>query len=621
MIGALLSSAGAWVGLAWRQQRVRFYRERAETAEALRESQALYHSLVTQLPIGIFQKDAQGRYALVNPGFCQVKGMRAEDFLGKTPSEVARSEAAKKDPAGLAIKHAAAGEDHHQRIMQTGRSIEVEEEYLLANGTRRCLQVLKLPVLDSDGKVIGTQGVQFDITERKRAEADLLKTNRALQLISLFNQELVRITDEQALLQAACDLAVQKGGYRLAWVGFAQPDEAKSVRPVAHSGFDDGYLDALNITWSDTERGRGPAGTAIRTGQPVIARNLLTEPEFGPWREDAMKRGYASAIALPLQSGGRCSGVLMLYAAEPEACNPDEMGLLGELAGDLAYGIGALRHRAEREKAEAEVERTAQEWQTTFDATNDAIWILDQEQRVLRSNKTAEQIFQRPCGEMLGRPCWIIVHGTAEPLPDCPFLRARQSGRREIMELRLGNRWLEVTVDPIRDASGRFAGAVHIVSDITERKRAEEQIRVLNAELEQRVPNAPRNSKPPTRNWKRSVIPSPTICARRCAMSWGLWNRCKKSAGASLSEIDLRHLKTIAQAAGRMGELIDDLLAFSRVGRAELRKTDVNLDELVRETAERFPGGNARSETSPGKSTRCRRCGRTAPCCAWRWSI
>ncbi|MGD0412027.1 MAG: PAS domain-containing protein [Verrucomicrobiota bacterium] len=447
-----------------------------EPSPAVRELRALYHSLVTQLPIGIFQKDAQGRYALVNPGFCRLKGMSAEDFLGKTPLEVARGQAAQQDAAGLATKYAAEGEDHHKLIMQTGKSIELDEEYMLADGTKRFMHVMKLPVLDSNGKVIGTQGVQFDITERKRAEAELLKTNRALQLISLFNEELVRATDEKALLQAVCDLAVQRGGYRLAWVGFAEQDEAKSVRPVASSGLSDGYLDTGNITWAETERGGGPTGRAIRTGQTAIARNIATDFASGLWRQAAIKRGYVSTIALPLQGGGRCIGALMLYAAEPDAFTPQEVILLGELAGDLAYGIGALRHRAEREKAEAEVERTAQEWQTTFDATNDAIWILDKDQRVLRSNKTADQIFHRPGSQMLGQRCWTIVHGSAEPIPDCPFARAQKSGRRETMELQAGKRWLEITVDPIRDAAGQPAGAVHIVSDITERRRLEEEL-------------------------------------------------------------------------------------------------------------------------------------------------
>ena len=147
--------------------------ERKRAEEALRESQALYHSLVEQLPVGVFRKDPAGRYVLVNPWFCRLKGMKAEEFLGKTPQEVAASEVAKQDPTGLAVEYAAAGGGHHEQIMQTGKSIELVEEYTDADGRKQFIHAMKLPVFDPGGKVIGTQGLLFDITEIKQASEAL----------------------------------------------------------------------------------------------------------------------------------------------------------------------------------------------------------------------------------------------------------------------------------------------------------------------------------------------------------------------------------------------------------------------------------------------------------------
>ncbi|RLC64174.1 MAG: hypothetical protein DRI48_07835, partial [Chloroflexi bacterium] len=110
-----------------------------------------------------------------------------------------------------------------------------------------------------------------------------------------------------------------------------------------------------------------------------------------------------------------------------------------------------------------ENEQLARQWQATFDAANDAIWVLDDEHRILQSNRTAERFFGKPQQEMIGRYCWEIVHGTDEPIPGCPILRAKQSLGRERMELPIGDRWFEVTVDPILDGEGSYAGAVHIV--------------------------------------------------------------------------------------------------------------------------------------------------------------
>jgi PAS domain S-box-containing protein len=151
---------------------------------------------------------------------------------------------------------------------------------------------------------------------------------------------------------------------------------------------------------------------------------------------------------------------------------------LGRLPDGRRLVISMALDVTERRRAEKESERIAREWQSTFDATNDAIWILDRDQRVLRSNKTAERFFHRPCCDMLGQPCWTVVHGTTEPHPDCPFIRARQSLQRETMELQVDECWLQVNVDPILDSAGQYAGAVHIVRDISQSKRAEESLRI-----------------------------------------------------------------------------------------------------------------------------------------------
>jgi PAS domain S-box-containing protein len=121
--------------------------------------------------------------------------------------------------------------------------------------------------------------------------------------------------------------------------------------------------------------------------------------------------------------------------------------------------------------------RIAREWQKTFDATLDAIWLLDREHHIVRSNRTAQQIFGVPCSAMIGKHCWEIVHGTTQPISECPMLRAKKSLCREDMPLQIGQRWFAVYIDPILDENGNYSGAVHIVTDITERKHTEEMLR------------------------------------------------------------------------------------------------------------------------------------------------
>jgi PAS domain S-box-containing protein len=117
------------------------------------------------------------------------------------------------------------------------------------------------------------------------------------------------------------------------------------------------------------------------------------------------------------------------------------------------------------------------EWQTTFDAINSALWILDRDFHIVRTNRAARQMFQRTESEMIGKYCWEIVHGTKEPIPECPILRSKKSLQREHMELQLADRWFEVTVDPVLDENGAYTMAVHIIADVTERKRTQEALR------------------------------------------------------------------------------------------------------------------------------------------------
>jgi two-component system, cell cycle sensor histidine kinase and response regulator CckA len=144
--------------------------DRKYAEEVLRESQALYHSFVDQLPAAAFRKDRAGRYVMVNPQFCQLKGMKAKEFLGRTAAEVAALPAATQGTEGLATKYAAFGDEIHEQIMRTGKPVETEEEYTAADGGKQFFQVLRMPVFGPDRTVVGTQGILFDVTARKQAE-------------------------------------------------------------------------------------------------------------------------------------------------------------------------------------------------------------------------------------------------------------------------------------------------------------------------------------------------------------------------------------------------------------------------------------------------------------------
>jgi signal transduction histidine kinase len=196
-----------------------------------------------------------------------------------------------------------------------------------------------------------------EIAERQRVEEQLRAANRTLRTINRCNEALVHATEEIELAQAICRILVEDGGMRMAWVGYREEDGASRIRRIAHAGFDDGYLNRIDVGWSDAPAGQGPTGVAVRTGELCWSDDIATDPHFAQWRDEALSRGYGSSLALPLKSDVRAFGALTLYADRSHAFAEQTRSHFAELANDLAYGVTAIRTRAERARVESELRR------------------------------------------------------------------------------------------------------------------------------------------------------------------------------------------------------------------------------------------------------------------------
>lgn len=227
-------------------------------------------------------------------------------------------------------------------IMRRVRSLIVETQRLSRGDFS--VRIAERPGNDELGKLGAAFGAMAKTLESR---------DRAYRTLSEGNRILVHATEEHELLRDMCRVAVDMGGYRMAWVGYLEHDEAKSVRPMAYAGFEQGLLNSITVTWSDGPLGRGPTGIAIRTGKPFASGNIRDDAIFDAWRVEVAARGYQSCIALPLNVGEERLGNLTIYAAEPGVFGAEETQLLSELAGDLSFGIAVLRTR----KKERETER------------------------------------------------------------------------------------------------------------------------------------------------------------------------------------------------------------------------------------------------------------------------
>lgn len=248
--------------------------------------------------------------------------------------------------------------------LKDGKPYAINHRIVLPDGSIRFVHEQAEVNFDETHKPVRMVGTVEDVTEQKLAEIALRKVNRALKTLSLGNVALVHAKEEIALLGKMCEVLVGAGGYRAAWIGYAEHDARKTVRTVAQLGFETGDLERVNITWADN--GRHPTASAIRRGQVQIMRSALIDPAFAQWRDEAIKYRYNALAALPLSFNGQPFGALTIYAAESDAFDEEEVKLLKELVDDLCYGIGTLRTRKDREK-------TAERLQKSMEGTIQAV--------------------------------------------------------------------------------------------------------------------------------------------------------------------------------------------------------------------------------------------------------
>jgi len=187
----------------------------------------------------------------------------------------------------------------------------------------------------------------------RQAEKRIMHLNSVLHAISHINQLIIREKTLEKLLQGVCDILIETRGYRLAWIGKAE-DSTFHVVPFAQAGFEEGYLKSITITWDDSPSGRGPTGTAIKTRQHSVMRDIPNDPRFAPWREQAMKRGYSSSLALPILVGTRVWGALNVYSEFKDAFDDEEIRLLSDLAADIGFALHSMQMEAEKEKLQAQ---------------------------------------------------------------------------------------------------------------------------------------------------------------------------------------------------------------------------------------------------------------------------
>lgn len=290
--------------------------------------------------------DLEGRIEWANPAFTGMTGYTLPESIGRTFGELIQSEehdhAFYRNLWGAILN----GEVWQGRIVNRRKDGTLYPEYQSIT-----------PVRDASGSIAHFVAVKRDVTEEVRSEKEILRTNRALRVISGGNQALVRSSSEEEILNEVCRVAVEVGGYRFAWIAYMDENDPERIRPVAHRGEEDSYLEEMDFRVTEGEDVRNPIVSAIREREPAVIHELDGEGVDSEWARAASDRGFRSKVALPLVADGECFGALCILSEDPDAFEHGEIEVLSELSEDLAHGIEAHRTRDRAQQLEDQLQQ------------------------------------------------------------------------------------------------------------------------------------------------------------------------------------------------------------------------------------------------------------------------
>lgn len=451
----------------------------------------------------------------------------------------------------------------------------------------------------------------------------------ALKLLSQCSRALTRIHHEKDLLAEICRIAVEVGGYRMAWIGCTHPIH-KEITPSAFAGHEAGYLSDFKVSWAPLPQGTpGLVGGALRTGQAHCCLDFeayQVDPSLKDKWQAGMDNGYRSLFALPLLHGEEVLGVLALYGHSPYTAMPNaELALLQEVADNLAFALKGLRARRERARLEHSAVKALAGLSgpaglsffqdmvgNLAQALNaDGVGLvrllpgLPPHGRLLAGvvdglpvEPLTLDLVHSPCGELLSAPAVHLVGPLSTLYPKTPLHHSSLSGHDNATFL--GHR--------LEDSNGYILGMLCVVFKKPPRELdllratlqvfasraaaelecmdADQEIRRLNASLEERVQQRTAQLKLANEELESFCYSVSHDLRTPLSAVDGFAHLLEQSLATSTEPVAERQrhfLRRIRAGMEQMGELIEALLQLARLARAPMTESAVDLSQMARE--------------------------------------
>ena len=370
--------------------------ERKMAEEALRMSEEKYSTVFQTSPYAItITSSADSKILDVNGAFTSISGF-------------SREEALQNSIAGLNLWTNTEDREFVISSLKKNKSINSHEFVFQKKDGTLMTGLYSAQMLFLDGETLILSSIN-DITDRKIAEEQLEHVGRLYALLSQINQAVVRIHDRQTLLQTICNVAVQYGHFKMAWIGIVD-DNTEVINPICHAGYEEGYLKNIVITRTDDTSGRGPVGSSIRDNEIKICHDIALDPNMKPWREEALKRGYRSSIAVPFKIKNEIVGTINLYASELGFFSEDEKILLQEIGEDISFALDAMDAENERISTQIALQESELKYREFVENSPEAISIYADGKIVYVNKECVRLMRAKSKDELVGLSVVEYIH-------------------------------------------------------------------------------------------------------------------------------------------------------------------------------------------------------------------
>ena len=443
-------------------------RKQAETD--LRESERRYLGLLEHAGVAMTYWSLDGTLLLFNVAAAKELKVKPGIHVGKSIFD---------------LFDRAVAQRHLDRIRCVGENdrLKVYEDLVsLPAGTKWFVSTYSR-IADASGRAVGVQIISHDITDRKAREQEIERLNRLYSALSVLNQTVVAVKSRGELFREVCRIIAEKTGFKIVWIGWVNR-KTHAITPIARAGENAGYLDEIEIYADDRPEGCGPAGTCIREGRTDIINDFLNDPRAAPWHATAAAHGLRAAAAMPIHFHGAVCGSLMVYQDEPGVFQDKEVDLLEEAAAAVSLALENLDREAQRRRSEQRLRDEKGRAQEYLNIAGVILVALDGNGNITLLNRKGYEVLEQPEGSLIGRNwsetclparernrvsavCQQLAAGNIEAVKYAENNVLTRSGNERLVA------WHNTAVF---DESGTLVCTLSSGEDITDRKRAEEEL-------------------------------------------------------------------------------------------------------------------------------------------------